>query len=143
MPYGTVFRDVARWQHICCSTRLLISRGNRIRTCLGGFPPPCSTDEPYPHINKAHFSVVPVGTTSVKTPALLYYPLSAPFTRYVFLLQSLSLCPLLFMQQAPVNRAKGNQDLLFVSFKFTRRFFVQTSEMIKSCIGILAYFVCC
>ena len=39
-----------------------------------------------------------------------------------FLLQSLSLCPLLFIQQALVNRAKGTQDLLFVSFKFTRRF---------------------
>ena len=51
-----------------------------------------------------------------------FFWLSAPFTRYIFLLQSLSLCPLLFIQQALVNRAKGNQDLLFVSFEFTRRF---------------------
>ena len=39
---------------------------------------PYSTSELPIAYNKAHFSVVPVGTARVKTPALLYWSLSAP-----------------------------------------------------------------
>lgn len=94
--------------------------GRRIRTShqeLALAPP-----QRPPAIDKAHFSVVPVGTTSVKTSGSPILSAVCAFYKIHFLLQSLSLCPLLFIQQALVNRAKGNQDLLFVSFKFTRRF---------------------